>query len=129
MLKLKRLKFTTWLGIISIIGFLAILLKTLFNIDITNISNSFLFIIMGIALFFVGGANFFVYFRDGKLTPSEINRIVTMLIGIASIITGGLMLNEMIMFECITFINTMKVFISLIAISVIGIEIYNSERK
>jgi len=123
-LKIAKWPFTTWLGVVSIIGFLAILINATTGADLSAIADSLLFIVIGLALFFSGGAKFFVYFKNG-LTPSEINRLVTVAVGVASIITG-ILIAPFFGFN-IVILNGIKIIIAIIAISVIAIETWFSK--
>jgi peptidoglycan/LPS O-acetylase OafA/YrhL len=87
MVDLMKFKLEKALAIVSVLGFITIFASAVFEVDVSGYIDSLLFIILGIALFFVGAAKFFVYFKNG-LTPTEINRIVTTIVGVASIITG-----------------------------------------
>lgn len=118
-MKLKNISFTRWLSIVSIIGFVSILVGALFNYDFQGWQSGLLFMIIGLALFVQGGSKFFAYFKNG-LTPSEINRMVTVIVGVASFITGVLIL-PVFGFE-ILILNGIKAIIAVIAIAVITIE-------
>lgn len=119
MMNLKNIKFTTGLSIVSIIGFITILISSTTGFDIGAYADSLLFLIIGFFLFLAGGARFFVYFKNG-LTTDEINRLVTVAVGFASIITGVLIapffnLN-------FTVLNGVKAIIAVVAIMVIVME-------
>lgn len=84
----KRLDFGWYLMIISILGYLAIFTSSVFELDIGPYVDASLFLLIGLALMISGGIKFFFkYFKDG-LTPSEINRMVTIIIGVTSAIVG-----------------------------------------
>ena len=86
--KLRNLDFGVYLMIISVLGFTAILVSSLTGIDIGPWVDSLLFLIIGTALMISGGIRFFFkYFQEG-LTPAELNRIVSIVVGIASAIVG-----------------------------------------
>jgi len=119
MVTLTNIRFTTWLAIVSIIGFATILVASVTGLNLKAWADSLLFMVIGFALFVQGGAKFFVYFKDG-LTPSEINRIVTVVIGFASIITG-ILIAPIVGIEVLV-LDGIKAIIAIIAILVIIIE-------
>jgi hypothetical protein len=119
-MKLKDIKFTVYLGIISILGFLTILLQNAINVDINLWVESLLFIIIGFALFVAGGYHLiFAYFKGG-LTTAELNRIVTVVTGFSSMVIGVLS-SPPIAIEAMAF-KGVKVVIAAIAIFVILLE-------
>jgi peptidoglycan/LPS O-acetylase OafA/YrhL len=123
--KLSKIPFTTWLGVVSVIGFGVIFINSVFNKDITPWGDSLLFLIIGFALFLTGGARFFRYFENG-LTPSEINRIVTVAIGFSSMVVGVLIapffnINLVV-------VNGVKAVIAMIAMIVIVLEIIGDNK-
>lgn len=84
----NKLDFGFYLMVISVLGYLAILVSSLFNVDIGPWVDSMLFLLIGSALLISGGVRFFFrYFKNG-LTTAEINRIVSIVVGMASVITG-----------------------------------------
>jgi len=86
--KLRSQDFGFYLMVISVLGFTAILVNALTGIDIGPWVDSILFLLIGSALMIAGGIRFFFkYFKEG-LTPSELNRIVSIVVGIASAIVG-----------------------------------------
>jgi hypothetical protein len=117
--RLTNIRFTTWLAIVSILGFATILVNSLSGVDIGPWVEGLLFMIIGFALFVMGGAKFFLYFRGG-LTASEVARLVTVVIGVASFFTGVLML-PLFGVEVVV-LNGIKAVIAVIAIAVIAIE-------
>jgi len=82
-MNIKNIKFTTFLSIVSIIGFVAILINSVFGTDVNNWADALLFMIIGFALFVIGGAKFFAYLKDG-LTSQEVVRMIYSLIGDSS---------------------------------------------
>ena len=122
---LTKIKFTTWMGIISIIGFGVILMNSLTGKDLSLWADSLLFLIIGIALFISGGAKFFVYFKGG-LTNAEINRMASVLVGVASMITGVL-IAPFFNYNFEVFAG-FKTIISIFAISVIIVEIIQTQK-
>lgn len=79
---------TLFLEGVSVISFIGIFLNDAFGLSLENVAGGMLFTILGIALLATGGAlKFFEYFKDG-LTNDEIGKIVTVLIGVASIAAG-----------------------------------------
>lgn len=73
---------------ISILGYFAILVSSLFNYDIMEYVNSLLFLLIGGALLLSGSVQyFFKYFKNG-LTKTEVNRIASIVIGGASVVVG-----------------------------------------
>lgn len=125
MLNLKRVKFTAWLGIVSIIGFVSILITSLTGFDFGAYADSLLFLIIGFALFLTGGAKFFYYFKNG-LTASEINRIVTVAVGVASMVVGILIAPFIGIFAPV--VDAVKIIIAVIAIIVISLEVYGDRK-
>ena len=117
---LKDLKFTTILGIISILGFTAILVQSASGVDIGPWIDSALFLLIGLALVVSGGYHLiFKYFEDG-LDVEEINKIVAVVVGIASIFVG--LLTFPLLGINITVFDGIKIIISGIAIMVIALE-------
>jgi len=124
MSSLKNINFSVWLGIVSIIGFITIFVNSITGISLNEWADSLLFLIIGFALFLAGGARFFVYFKNG-LTPNEINRIVTVAIGVTSMVTGVL-IAPFFNFNFVI-LDAIKGFIAIIAVAVIMIEIIGDE--
>lgn len=117
---LKGARFTQFLAVISILGFLSILLVNIAGIDIGDWVNALVFVILGAGLMISGGWKlFFARFKDG-LTKSETNKVVTIVVGFASLLVGLLDLPVfMIQFS---WMSGVKVIISVIAIVVISVE-------
>lgn len=92
MVSLRKIKFNTYLGIISILGYTSILVQSAFSIDISGWVDSLLFVLIGISLFISGGYNLIFNYFKGGLTVNEINKIVAVVVGFASIVTGVLTL-------------------------------------
>jgi len=125
MFDLKKVKFMTYLAIVSILGFGAILVDSVSGVDISGYVNSLLFIIIGIALVIAGGFTlFFSYFKNG-LTTREINKIVTIVVGSASVVTGVL-IAPFFDFNIVV-IEGFKAIISLIAILTIAVEAFGRD--
>ena len=112
------------LGIISILGFLAIIVNSSIRLDITSWVQSLLFILIGLALLTAGGYTmFFKYFKDG-LTFTELNKVVTVSIGLLSCLIGILMIFEV----DLSSFAAVKIIISFIAISVIAYETWGKKK-
>jgi len=123
-MKLTDIKFTSWLGVVSFIGFLTILVDSSTGVDIGPYAASLLFIIIGLALFIAGGARFFVYFKNG-LTADEVNRVVTVAVGFASVVTG--ILTAPFFNLNFTVLNGIKAIIASIAMMVIVLEMFSKK--
>ena len=112
------------LGIISILGFLGIILDASLRVDITPWIQSILFLLIGMALLTAGGYRlFFDYFKDG-LTFSEINKLITIAIGFLSCLIGILLIFEV---DLSAFAGV-KIIVSFIAITVIAYETWGRKR-
>ncbi len=119
-MNIKDIKFTTYLSIISILGFVAIMVQSALDVNIDGWVNSAMFILIGLSLFISGGYHLvFSYFKGG-LTVTEVNRIVTVIVGISSIFVG-LMTSPIFKVEN-PIINGVKLIISGIAVVVILLE-------
>lgn len=88
MLSVEKIKFGTYLAIISVIGFLGILITSLTDVDVGGWADALLFLIIGGALMIAGGIKFFIKYFENGLTRSEINRIVTIVVGASAFIVG-----------------------------------------
>ena len=121
MFKLEKIKFTTYLGLISIAGFVAIFLNALAKIDIGGYVDSMLFLLIGLSLFISGGYKLIFSYFKGGLTPAEISKIVSVVVGVASMFVG-LLTVPFLGIEAEVF-SGIKIIISGIAILVIGIEL------
>ncbi len=119
-MKVSNIKFVSYLSIISILGFLTILLKNAFEVDIGLWVESGLFLIIGFALFVAGGYHLIFGYFKGGLSTSEINKIVTVVVGIAAMFVG-LLTSPLFGLEVGVF-GGIKVIIAAIAILSIGLE-------
>lgn len=117
---LKRARFTQFLAIISILGFLSILLFNIAEIKIDDWVDALVFVILGAGLMISGGWRlFFQRFKNG-LTRSETNKVVTIVVGFASLLVG--ILDLPVFMLTFTWMSGVKVIISIIAIIVIAVE-------
>lgn len=124
--KTKNIKFTTYLAIISLLGYLTILLKSAFGTDIQAWVDSSLFLLIGLSLFIGGGYRLiFTYFKNG-LTYEEINKIVAVVLGAVSMLIG--ILTTPLLNIQYVIIDAVKIFISLIAIFVIILQIIGDKK-
>lgn len=124
MIDLSKIKFMTFLAIVSILGFGAILTNAVTGIDIGAFVDSLLFIIIGIALMLAGGIKlFFKYFENG-LTNREISNIVTVVVGSTSVVTG--ILTAPFFNFNLTVLDGFKAIVSLVAIIAITLEAYKN---
>jgi hypothetical protein len=122
----KQFNFKVALGIISILGFTAILLSS-FDVFVQEWVDSLLFITIGFALFVSGGYHlFFDYFKDG-LTYNEINKIVSVFLGVASMVLGFLIMPSFNL-ELEVF-RGVKMLVAGIAIFVIAIEMFSKRGR
>ena len=123
-MNLKDIKFTQYLSVISILGFTTILIQTSTSVDISQWVNSMLFFLIGLSLFVSGGYKLIFSYFKGGLTVGEMNRIVTVVVGVASMFVGILTTPILdINYEVFTGI---KIIISIIAIMVITFEMFDS---
>lgn len=115
-----KMNFDKVLGIISILGFIAIIVRASSEYDITPWVEATIFFVMGIALLASGGYKLlFKYFESG-LTWNELNKVVTVVVGGLSTVLGVLML-PIFGLELNVF-NGVKIIIAFIAIFVIALE-------
>ena len=116
-MNLSKVKFTFYLSIFSILGFATILTQLLTSVDIGVYVDSMLFLLIGFALMVSGGYQLiFSYFKNG-LTVSEVNKIVSVVVGAISMFVGVLTI-PIIGMNVEVFVGT-KIIISIIAILVI----------
>ena len=117
---MAKFKFETVLGIISILGFLGIIVKAATSFDIATWIEGAMFFIIGLALMASGGYKlFFKYFEDG-LTWNELNKVITIVIGGFSVAIGIFILPIFNLdFEIF---NGIKIIIATIAIFVIALD-------
>lgn len=107
------------LAIISILGFVSIILNSWFEFDfITKYTAGLILIVLGIGLIFESQIRRWKYIRRTGITNDELAHIVTGIVGILSLVIGFL---DIIGFSSIKF-ESIKGLISLIAIVVITIE-------
>jgi hypothetical protein len=125
MYRIGKLKLKTWFGFASVIGFMVIFITSIYNINLTAWADSITFIFIGFGLFLVGGINFFRYFSDGKITMVEINRLITVLVGLASVVLG-VMIAPFLDYQ-LAIIPGIKAVISAVAIGVTVMEIYQDQ--
>lgn len=117
---LGKAKFTQFLAIISILGFLSILLLNIAGIDINDWTDALVFVILGAGLMISGGWKLFLQRFSNGLTRSEVNKTVTVIVGFASLLVGILDLPAFML--TFTWMSGVKVIISIIAIVVIAVE-------
>lgn len=88
----KRLSDFEWYSaIIGILSYFAIIIMSLFELDISIWVTSFLFLLIGVYLLANGSVHlFFKYLKNG-LTRVEVTRIVSIVVGIISIVVGIVM--------------------------------------
>ena len=119
-IKVSRV-FGLTLGLVSIIGFLAIVLESLLNVDfLTQVSEALILMILGLGLIFEG--KLFKLFRTAKdgISSSELAKWVTAIVGILVFIAGTLTLigvnNETL--------NVVKGISALIATVILVLEVF-----
>jgi len=83
-----KVKFITGLALVSIMGFLVILINALTGIDIGEWADGFLFVIIGTSLILLGGIKMFIKYFDDGLDDIEVAKILTIIVGIFSILVG-----------------------------------------
>ena len=88
--RLADLDFGFYLMAFSVLGFIAAIILAATKVDISDYVNSILFIMFGIALTVTGGIKFFFKYFENGLTSGEIRRLVTIAVGVISVITGVL---------------------------------------
>ncbi len=121
--KKETADFKQYLGIISIIGFAGVFVNSITGLNLDTWVNGLFFGIMGIALLISGGIKlFFQYFEDG-LTGDEISKVITNLIGLASVLTGF----SIIFHWDYPVLIGMRTIISLIAIIIIAADLYKEK--
>lgn len=86
--QLSKMDFGWYLMVISVLGYFTIFVSALFKIDIGSYVDSFLFLIIGLALMISGSIQLFFKYFKGGLTKTEINRIVSIVVGMTSAIIG-----------------------------------------
>lgn len=115
-----NVNFDKILGVISILGFITIIVKASAGVDISIWVESLLFMIMGVALFLSGGYKLLLKYFQGGVTWDELNKIVSVVVGFFSMLLGILMIP---VFNLdLTIFNGVKIIIAFIAIFVIGLE-------
>ena len=115
-----KIRFMTYLAAISILGYLGIIVNVSTGLDVYAWVDALLFMIIGVALSISGGIQLlFEYFKNG-LTFEEINKIVTVIIGIASFIVG--LLSMPIINITFNVVGGVKIIIAVIAIFFIALE-------
>lgn len=127
----KKAPIQNSLAIISIIGFLAIFIGsvTSFGDVLDAVSKSILFIIIGLALSILGGIRlFFKRFADG-LSNNEISKLISVIIGVFSIIVGILILPFPFLrgVQDAPFIKGLQIIISVLAIIIIFVDNFVSD--
>ena len=83
-----RPKFISVLGIVSVLGFLAVFLNTTFQIDIGILVEGLIFIVMGVGLIIEGNYRALLKMAKGGLRRDEITHITAVVIGAASVSVG-----------------------------------------
>lgn len=117
---MAKISFDKILGIISILGFIAIIVKASAGVDISVWTEALLFMIMGVALLGAGGYKLIIKYFEGGVTWDELNKIVTVVLGFFSVLLGILMIPSFGL--DLTIFNGVKIIIAFIAIFVIALE-------
>jgi len=87
-MKLADIKFSTYLSVISILGFVTILIQAMAGVDISMWVESALFFLIGLSLFVSGGMHLIFHYIKGGLTSEEVNKIVAVIVGVSSMFVG-----------------------------------------
>ena len=88
MVSIRDIKFSTYLKIISVLGFLTIIAKSALGFDIGLWVEGVLFVLIGLFFAVRGGYHLiFKRFKDG-LTNDEVVKISTVVLGFSSIFVG-----------------------------------------
>lgn len=125
MARRQRLGFSTFLAVVSIMGFIAVVLNTWTPIDIGVWVDGLIFIIIGIGLAMVGGLfSIREYFRDG-LTGEEVSHIITALLGVVAVGVGLVALTPI---ES-PVADALRGFVALFAIGFIALETWVVKKK
>lgn len=121
---LKKFEFRDYLAIVSILGFFAIFINSIFLIDIRGWVDGALFIIIGAALSAIGGIRFFIQYFENGLSNREITKVLTVIVGVVSIIVGIFIfpIEAFEALQTVPVINGIKTIISLLAIIVIALD-------
>ena len=118
-----QVNFKKYLGIISILAFLGILINSTTGLNLDTWITGLLFIFLGIALMLNGKIQlFFEYFKKG-LNANDVNKVVTNIIGLASFITGISIILQL----TYPIIDSTKSIIALLAIIIIAADIYKDK--
>jgi hypothetical protein len=125
MAKKKEIDLRTYLAVISILSFLGIFLNSAFSVPVDKWVDGSIYLLMGVALMLAGGVQlFFWYFKDG-LTTEETTKIITVLIGFFSFLSGLSIILEVTN----SLVVGMRAIIALLAMIIIGADMYNNVRK
>lgn len=84
-----KLKFQDFLAIVSVLGFLTIFISSInTTLDIGPWVDGLLFILIGFALMISGGVQFLFKMFEGGLSSTEITKVLTIIVGVASFLVG-----------------------------------------
>jgi len=116
-LKKQLTDFEWYSAIIGILSYIAILVASLFEVDISVWVTSTLFLLIGIYLMANGSIQlFFKYLKNG-LTRTEVTRIVSIVVGIISVVIG--VVSSPLFGVQTDVVEGLKIIISIIAITTI----------
>lgn len=114
------------LSIISILGFSSIFLKSLNeNLDIDPWVNVVMFALFGFVLVIAGGIRYISqYIKDGKLTMTEVTRMLSIIMGVLALITSVILMPFKFLepLQKIPFVSGVQTIISILAIIVIVVD-------
>lgn len=79
--------FMSFLAVVSILGFLVVVLDSFANLDISSWVSGLIFIVIGVGLGVVGSFWSVVEFSDG-LSNTEVAHILTTIIGFLAVVVG-----------------------------------------
>lgn len=85
---IANISFQDALAVVSILGFLAILVKSVADVSIAEWVDGLLFIIIGGVLLLAGGFYSIIKYFENGLTNDEITKILTVFVGLISFLVG-----------------------------------------
>ena len=84
----KKQDFMSFLAVVSILGFLVIVLQGLAGIDISSYVQGLIFIIIGVGLAIIGNIRSIINYFDKGINYDEMAHIMTAVVGVFSVLVG-----------------------------------------
>lgn len=129
--KIITIRFVEFLAIVSIAGFFGIFMTSLAGVDLSAWIEGFFFIVLGIALIISGGIQFIFKYMQGGLTNDEITKIMTIIVGVASLVVGifTFPIGLFSRIQSIPLVDGVKALVSLLAIIVIAVDTWIGKKR